>query len=680
MPFRRAAVVLLLLLVAPRAGSADWRLFLPTSTGNGVALDLFGSRESDAARTGNRSTSWNDRFFKEKLTLFSNGYVYHPRFLGYYASVSGALKQEEYRASFLPAAVRSDAPGLEYDFRLLLLPEHPYNLEVYANRFEPLVKEQSATHLNSLETSRGIDFHFRRVPYSAHAGWAEDTLESGATTSHVSRGDFDGLYSRQYGGNDQFFLDAAVSPTRASSSDGLRGESLTAALGNLIEFGRYRLSSNVSKSTLEQTGLASGRFDSDQLAWEERFTLTFTPRLRTDAFYRYQDIETRFPEASDPGVRDLQSHVRELQLDVVHRLFESLDSAYTFIRNEQSSTSGDTVSTSHTLSESYSKQVPNGRLLVGLGLARSETTSAGQGEVVEEPHLAVAVPGSFRLGQNLADPNTITVFLRSPLAPFEVVPLVENVDYVVVPIANTFEIDLLTLPSQFAVPGTYDFRVTYLLSFGGFRLRSDTFSNNASLELFDNLVMPYYSYVAVRSDVEGGSFPVGAFDTTTITAGVAFHRGPVRAHVQFQDVRWELNPYQVWTGDVQYVGTLGPTTSLYTSLGYTARTYANGSSLVGGASTVTGGYRDEAETAAATLQQQLFARSLSLSVGGTVSRNQGRYGSSSASFTASLSWTKGKLSLSAGASGSNSDVSGTQFLSSSRDHRYYYLRLQRRLY
>jgi hypothetical protein len=154
----------------------------------------------------------------------------------------------------------------------------------------------------------------------------------------------------------------------------------------------------------------------------------------------------------------------------------------------------------------------------------------------------------------------------------------------------------------------------------------------------------------------------------------------VRAHVQYQDVRWELNPYQVWTGDVQYVGTLGPTTNLYASVGYTARTYANGSSLVGGGSAAAGGYRDVSETAAATLQQQLFSRSLSLALGGTVSRNQGLYGSRSASFTASLSWTKGKFSMSAGASGSNSEVSGTQFLSSSREHRYYYLRLQRRLF
>ena len=48
--------------------------------------------------------------------------------------------------------------GAEYDAKIFLLPEHPYNLRLFAARYEPLFKEQSATQHSSIENSRGAVF------------------------------------------------------------------------------------------------------------------------------------------------------------------------------------------------------------------------------------------------------------------------------------------------------------------------------------------------------------------------------------------------------------------------------------------------------------------------------------------------------------------------------------------
>ena len=76
---------------------------------------------------------------------------------------------------------------------------------------------------------------------------------------------------------------------------------------------------------------------------------------------------------------------------------------------------------------------------------------------------AVSVPGSFTLGQPHIDPASIAVFVQYPLPPFQLVRLVENVDYVVIPV-NTFEIAVVGLPPGFVVPGTFDFFVSYAVA------------------------------------------------------------------------------------------------------------------------------------------------------------------------------------------------------------------------
>ncbi len=87
---------------------------------------------------------------------------------------------------------------------------------------------------------------------------------------------------------------------------------------------------------------------------------------------------------------------------------------------------------------------------------------------------------------------TIRVYLKSPLPPNETILLDQNLNYTVTPLSNTFQIGIISLPAEFAVPGTYDFFVSYSLASGSFRLAVKTYGYNVSSDLFRNLLRVYY--------------------------------------------------------------------------------------------------------------------------------------------------------------------------------------------
>ena len=126
-PRRRRHRALLLAAVAvlavPVPGvRAAWSDILPKPFENGIAVELFGSHERERDQGSGDEFGWTDTFFREEVELFSNGYIYHPRFLLYRLSLSGALKQEDY--SPLDAADTGwvSGTGVEYDARYVFKP------------------------------------------------------------------------------------------------------------------------------------------------------------------------------------------------------------------------------------------------------------------------------------------------------------------------------------------------------------------------------------------------------------------------------------------------------------------------------------------------------------------------------------------------------------------------------
>lgn len=668
----------LLALLATGPLSAGWTDFLPRTLDNGAYLEADGLFEEEENRYADRDFRWSDTFFREKLTLFSDGYVYHPRFLLYRASVTGLLSQERYDTTLAPSKEWRPDDGFEYDFSLRLLPEHAYNLQLFARRFEPLFSERFNSHENSVSTSNGADFRYRRKPYFFHARYADDTLTSGELSSNVQRLGLDGEYFKQFKGDDHLSVTAAYNPSRFDRSTGLEGTTQEALLGNLLAFGRYRLDSHLSTTQLEQDDRHSGRFESDQYIWWERFNVEMPARLSGELYYRQQESDNRFPDARPGQARELSNLSRNLQALLSHQLYDSLTSTYTFSRSEQDSIGGDNSSTAHQLAFAYDKTIPRGRLLLGAAFGRSDLESSGQTDMVNELHPGVAVPGSFLLQQQNVAAGSVVLFVRSPVSPFETVQLSEGVHYLVSNLVNALEIQVLSLPPLFTLPGTYDFAVSYSLTDGAFGLSSRYNSVHGSVALFEDRLTPYASYSTLRSEVRSGLYPGVVPDSNTTIAGVIFQLGGLRGRGEHRDVDWESNPYTEWLGELQYTGALSRSTRLHATASHHRWDYPRGRSTAPG--TISFAEIQTTDMAAVDVQQHLFRRRLLLSVGGSYSETHALYDSRSQSLNASLSWKLGRTDLSAGATIYDSEANGGGIVVSGRTRKIYYLRLRRDLF
>lgn len=662
--------------LAPSFASAQWTEFLPTPFENGAFLDGYMSFERDNLHVGRLSTKWTDTFFKEQLTLYSIGYSYHPRFVQYRFSVSGALRQENYDNSSFPSHGWQEGTGLEYDLNLFILPEHPYNMQLFARQYEPLFKEQAATQHNLTQTSRGANFRYREKPYFVHAGYIDDTVESASSHSDVMRFYVDGEYFKRYASGNELSFTGAFNPSWFTASQGLEGSTLQYTAGNFVNLQRARLTSNVSQDSYEQKSPSSGKITNDQLSWYEFLTVYFPWNFRTDATYRYQNNDAKLDDPIGGQHRKLSNTSDDIQVNVIHKLYESLDSTYTFLHDSRNSSGGDTTFQSHGGTINYTKTIPRGgRILAGVNLARGDTDSKGRTDVVNDPFQGISVPGSFTLRQQNVDPQSIDVFLRSPLPPFDVIRLVEDVDYVVVPVLNTFEIRVFTLPPEFVVPGTYDFFAAYSLTTGTFELQTDSYGGNLDVQLFDRLVTPYVAYAAVRSDVLSGTFPGIPLDSTTYTAGLVLQRGPLLARGEYQDVQLNISPYRSWRADLQYVSNINPTTNVFASASYLNKYFPHGEFQ-----SHPEAFTERTVSASGSIQKEFFARNLFLSAGGSYTHIQGLIDSDSYSVNSSLIWKIGKVELTIGANAYATDSSGAGSVSTNRDHQLVYLKFRRRLF
>lgn len=664
--------------LGPAAARAGWTDFLPRTLDNGAYIEVNGISEEEENSYNARGFRWTDTFFKEKLTLFSNGYVYHPRFLLFHAAVTGLLSQERYDTSLVPSEEWRPDDGFEYDFSLQLLPEHPYNLQLFARRYEPLFTERFAARENSIATTQGADFRYRRKPYFLHARYSDDTLTAGELRSGVERLGLNGEYFKQYEGGDYLSVTAAFNPSRFDRSTGLTGTSREAVVGNFLAFGRYRLDSNLNSTQLEQEDLGANRFESDQFTWQERLNVELPWHFSGELYYRHQESENRFPQANPAASSSLSNLARDLSALLSHQLYESLTSSYTFSRSLQESQGGESSSTAHELGFSYDKTIPRGRLLLGTNIGRTDVASSGRADVVSEPHPGIAVPGTFLLRQENVDPDSLALFVRSPVSPFELIQLSEGAHYLVSNLINALEIQILTLPPQFALPGSYDFAASYSLTSGKFALASRYTNVTGSVQLFNEMLTPYASYATVTSELQSGFYPGTLPNSTTTTAGLLFRYGGLQARGEFRCVDWETSPYSMWLGELQYTGALTRSTRLHATATHRRWDYPEGRSSSPGVPQAAA--VQTTDLAALDLQQRLFRRHLLLSVGGSYSETHSLYDTRAHSLNASLSWKVGRTDLSAGATIYSSAADGFDLTVSERTRKLYYLRLRRDLF
>ena len=521
----------------------------------------------------------------------------------------------------------------------------------------------------------GADFRYRRKPWFFHARYSDDKIDTTAASSDVKTLTLNGKYFKELAGGNKLSFEANFSPSTFSNSVGVHGDTGNASLGNILEIGRFRAYSTVAGSRLTQSGGGALATDSSQLSWFEQLNADLPYHLRADLIYRYQENESEYGGPLDPTRNTLKGILRNLEFDLRHQLYKSLQTLYRFLDNSSSSSGGTTDTIDNSLTFMYTKQIPRGQILFNLYGGIGQTTSVGQAQVVDELHPDTAVPGTFLLQKSPVDTASVVVFVRSPQPPNELIRLIENLNYTVTVVGNSTEITILSLPAEFPVPGKYDFRVSYSLTGGDFTQRTRTFGEALSVQLFDNLLTPYFNYASVRTSVLEGVAPGGGYNSDSLATGVLFYKEPVRARVEYQDVSWAVNPFHGWRAEVQVTGPLTQTTTGNAFLSYQRReitqTPTDGAPFT---------YTETNSSAYGNVQQTFYSRSLSISAGGSYSLVNGLSDSHSWTLSGTLNWKIGKLDVTGGANYSRLDTESGTAVSTSRTYQYYYLRLRRTIF
>ena len=662
------------MIVLSSAVWADLREFIPRPYENGADLEVNGSRETDNFRGGAAGVKTDDLFIKEKLRLYSDGYSYHPRFIQYHLMVATALKQENFTDS-ASGSSRTIASALEYDIKLYILPDHPYKLNLFITRLEPLYKQEFSTQINNVDSSKGAIFRYKQKPYFFNLSYIENKTENSQSTSEVKTLSANGTYFKDFSNGRKLSLSLSYDHSDYSSSSLFKGTSNIYGLNNNVELKNAMLESNFSKTTFHQES-SSGPADSDNLLWRERLSLLFPLNFKSVLISQYQKNSNSFGDAGLSNQTSLSDTDKSFELDISHRLYQSLDTLFILLRDSRTSSTGDITQMSYSLSQNYSKTIPWGTFLAGAIVSRGTTDSTGETPILNESHpqITVPVPGSFVLAGQHPDRATIRVFVKDTLPPNEPILLTELTHYMVAPLGNTFQITILDLPHpQFPVSGTFDFSVSYSLS-GNYKLQTDSYGYNASFNLFDNLVNPYYSYLSTTSKVLSGFFEGGPVENKFTTAGVILQKMPFRALAEYQQLESNINPYKQWKGEMNYNTSVSDTSRIYLAASYARKSYPAGSSTEEPQA-----YTERTATLSANIQKQFFDRSLVLTAGGSYSSFMGLIRSTVYSLNSNLEWKIGKMYISLGASGYRAKSEGAGMLQNERDHQYYYANIKRKL-
>lgn len=664
-----ALVAAAALLAAAPAGALD---FLPRIVNFGGELEVGGLSESISNTTANGERKTTDTFFTERLSFSAAGWLYHPRFMVFRGEIGGGLAHEDL-SSDDPA---KDSGGFvtepleEYEIRTLFLPEHPYNLELFALRRNPYERGRLMLGGETVGAERGVLFTYKNRPVALTLSYRDSTSASGRFDRHT-----DTLFSNASLFGEWGSLSGEAAHTEADGSfEEVSMSSVTdeARLDNQLRWlsSRVTLGSNAGwlRSRQESEGEST---DDRSFNWTERLGIELPWQLSVNASYdRNEDSTERRSEGGSPAT--LENTTDTATLSVMHRLYQSLTTTYDITALRLDSTTGDTTGLAHALNFTYTKSLPRGMLIATLGAGSSTSERGGAPVVVNELHPA-ALFGEFALERSGADPDSVRLGVKSATTG-DLVDLVPDVHFRVVPLGEEVRVLVFALPAAALSPDpffVYTLLATYSFAREAATVDTTTRGGSLRLELFDRLVTPYAAWAESRQEETGGP-RTEPIDSDSTTFGLLLQRLPYSLTLERQMVASDLNPYDRDKAQLDVRSASIGAAQLLAQLTYTQTRHDTGEYQQVA-------YTEELLAATARVQWRLPARHLTLVLGGTWNQGAGLADRESFSFDGELVWAYRQLEVTASASVGSStlDMEGSRQESAQQ---MYYLKVVRRLF
>ena len=658
----------------PAIAFSDIRDFIPRIYDRHADLEIdAGAYRQEFEAHGRGSTS-TDIFSVEKIRLFVDGYSFHPRFVQFFLNLAVGIRQENFSSTSEPSSFNTGF-AKDYDIKILILPTHPYRLQLFTRHGEPLPRlTRGISQFAVTDTSGGI-FTYKQKPYFVIARVIRESVEFQGQTNSVMTYDLNARYRKEYKQGRSFSLWGEFSHTDGTSFLGTETSNYNYLLGNNIDLGRYGIGTSLQYGTSSQPPSSSNTF-----SWGETFSAKLPWNFESGLSLSYIKAELKSGEGAQED--DAANSSRGFDFHITHRLYESLTSGYTMNYRKQdssdtrlnSASDGTSTSLGNSLAVNYVKKIPLGTLLTGVSLSRATSETNGSLRAINEAHPSVEVPGSFPLNGRDVDRESIRVQLKSPQSPFELITLIENIHYVVAPVGDTFQITVVGLPAPFIIPGSFDFVVSYSSIFQNSKIESTGLNYQLSLRLFHDMIIPYYYLNIQRQKVLAG--PLEPTDSTINTYGLIINKAPFHLMGEYSVTDSTLNPSKTWRGEASYTSNIASATYLNAYLHYSRTEYGQGDSGEGTSRSVLptqtiagGGFN---------FRQRFRDKNMYLGLGGSYVRSMSTIVSEAYSANSEFQWFIGKIIMRLGANLTR--LSDNSVAENKRITEYYYLNIKRNLF
>ena len=566
------------MLAFPPPAHGALKQFVPHIISSEGEIEIDALYESRKNTAGNTKQRVSDTFFSERIVLTATGWVYHPRFLLFLAKAGIGLAHEDVHSSY----VLNESGGMhttalpEYEFRAVLLPEHPYNLELYTLRRDRYLRGRVLPGFDTAGRDSGAVFKFKRRPYVFRLSYNLSHIESRYFSDDTKTLSSNASYLKDWG-----TFAGGYSHTNTGSSYSRFSAHYTSdewSFENQLRFFRNRLylDTNVSRISFNQESFFE-TIDDTRLTFNEKLNVDLPWNLNLNVYFNRFDETMKMEFSNLFEKTELTATTNNTGLTLRHKLYQSLVTVYNFNYLSLESTTGDSKGPLQSLSTSYTKKIPLGLLLAGLSFSTSKIERTGAPAVISETSSA-RIFGEFTLNSTNIDKSTITIWVKSPVTG-SLVRLTRDVHYLVLSAGNTVRIQIISIPAEALSPDlsySYEFRATYRLISENASIETNTYGGSLRLELFDHFFNPYVSYLRSRQYIMSrrpGEIPS---DITTTTFGVLFQRSPFSLLAEYQNVDSNLNPYKTLRTVADYRNSIAVNTHLSAQICYRKTNYGKG--------------------------------------------------------------------------------------------------------
>ncbi len=630
-------------VASPSVAMCDMQQFIPRIIDYSGEFDIYMLRQANDNKTTSARTSTVDTSAIEQFRLSSAGYIYHPALITFLASGSFGLLQDQFKNNGT-AAPWSNTDANEYNLTLHVLPEKQYSLDLLTSRSEPFASTGAFTNIRPVTYVNSATFYYRGSPINFSTGYT-DTRTVSDTTTDSRLLNFQAQHGVQHS-----FTSVGYSRSDSTSSAGTDYSRDYYLLSNQLQFERLLLRSELKYDDYNNKDLFQTTDGTDN-SWTEYLHLKLPWRFESDLTYSrtYSDSKSVPIANSAASAPQKQSNTNDSLNEVLsHRLGESLFTSYAYNDTTNKSSGGQSDNNSNSVSVLYTKKIPWGTFTAGTGYTVMKTDNIGSVITLNEVHTSKADGiDSFTLQPGLIDPATIVVDLVAPGTGI-IYPLVNNVNYLIDHIGNTFRITVQSF-FLFPVPGftpnpdinfAYTYNVTYRSTQGTFGLQTNTIAYNAGLALFANLLNPYYSHQQSDQTLVSGFFPGELSSFTVDTEGIVVQKAPFRLSTEYQKYDSASNPSRTWRSRFDFWENMMRSLSLSAGVFYNKSNFLQSQSGAG----LTSPYSQTVRGVNVSVQK-IFPWNLNLSGSGYFAQTTGRTESNNYSLNGVLTWRVGRLSV-----------------------------------